>query len=369
MTDKRIVVWVQAFTDRPGLVLQWHDPDTGRRKSKSAGTPDPDAAEQARADLEYELNNGLHKEAARMSWEKFRELFEAEYLPHARPRTRLVFENVLNLFEEICHPRQVRSVNERTVSAFAAGLKRRPGREGREGMAPSTVKVRLQFLHTVLTWAADQKIIPACPKFPAVKVPKKKPQAVPLESFERLLAKAEGQDMRAFLMAGWLAGLRLAEAFALEWDATAKAPYLDLGRNRIVLPAEFVKGVEDQWVPLDPQLREILLALPRRGRRVFHLVSGKGEPLTLSTVSDRVVRLAKKAGVKLTMKVLRRGFGCRYAGKVSAHVLQKLMRHASIKTTLDYYANIDAAVEEAVLGKKEDRQPLTAPLGGQGVTP
>ena len=31
--------------------------------------------------------------------------------------------------------------------------------------------------------------------------------------------------------------------------------------------------------------------------------------------------LAKKAGVKLTMKSLRRGFGCRYAGKVSAHIL------------------------------------------------
>jgi hypothetical protein len=50
------------------------------------------------------------------------------------------------------------------------------------------------------------------------------------------------------------------------------------------------------------------------------------------------------------MKALRRGFGCRYAGKVSAHVLQRLMRHASLKTTMDYYANIDAAVEEAVLG-------------------
>ncbi len=60
--------------------------------------------------------------------------------------------------------------------------------------------------------------------------------------------------------------------------------------------------------------------------------------------------LAKKAGVRLTMHSLRKGFGCRYAGKVSAHVLQRLMRHASIKTNLDYYANIDAAVEEAVLG-------------------
>jgi hypothetical protein len=39
---------------------------------------------------------------------------------------------------------------------------------------------------------------------------------------------------------------------------------------------------------------------------------------------------------------------------LSAHVLQRLMRHSSIKTTMDYYANIDAAVEEAVLGDRRN---------------
>jgi hypothetical protein len=75
-------------------------------------------------------------------------------------------------------------------------------------------------------------------------------------------------------------------------------------------------------------------------------------------------RLAKKAGVKLTMKSLRRGLGCRYAGKVSAHVLQKLMPHANIKTTLDYYANVDDAVEEAVLGPKCNRSRNRVELKG-----
>jgi integrase len=60
--------------------------------------------------------------------------------------------------------------------------------------------------------------------------------------------------------------------------------------------------------------------------------------------------LAARAGVKLTMQTLRKGFGCRYAGKVSAQVLQRLMRHAHISTTMAFYANIDDAVEEAVFG-------------------
>ena len=40
MPEKRVTVWVQRFPDRSYLMLQWLDPDTGRRKSKSAGTAD-----------------------------------------------------------------------------------------------------------------------------------------------------------------------------------------------------------------------------------------------------------------------------------------------------------------------------------------
>jgi hypothetical protein len=39
---------------------------------------------------------------------------------------------------------------------------------------------------------------------------------------------------------------------------------------------------------------------------------------------------------------------------VSAQVLQKLMRHASIKTTMEFYANVDQAVEDAVLGAERN---------------
>jgi hypothetical protein len=52
------------------------------------------------------------------------------------------------------------------------------------------------------------------------------------------------------------------------------------------------------------------------------------------------------------MKTLRKGFGCYYAQRESAHVLQKLMRHADIKTTLRYYVNFDNAVEAAVQARK-----------------
>lgn len=66
MAEKRVTVCVLRPKDRPTLQLQWVDPDTGVRKTKSAGTDDPDKAEQARADLEYQLNHGCSR--SRASW-------------------------------------------------------------------------------------------------------------------------------------------------------------------------------------------------------------------------------------------------------------------------------------------------------------
>jgi integrase len=361
MADKRIVVWIQRFHDRPHLVLQWNDPETGKRKSQSAKTADEKQAEIARADLEADLNAGRYQEASRMSWERFRELFEAESVATRRPNTRQLYRDTLNLFEGLCHPTSLKGVTERTVSAFVRGMLNAKIKN-RLGYLPSSIKTFLQFLHTALMWAAHQKLIPECPKFPTVKVPKKKPSSVPAESFEKLVAKAEDEQMQTYLLCGWLGGLRLSEAIELEWEPTDKLPWVDFTRDRIWLPAEFAKSSEDQWVPLDPSLKEALLRMPRQGRKVFRFISARtGKPISPKAMSQRVCVLAKKAGVRMTMHTLRKGFGCRYAGKVPAQVLQRLMRHANIKTTMDYYANVDVAVKEAVLGPQRNGLRNTSP--------
>src|SRR5262249_36335071 len=151
-------------------------------------------------------------------------------------------------------PTSLRAISERTLSRFTAAMRQRITRH-KQPMQPISVKTHLLHVRTALRWAARLKLIPACPQLPSVKVPKKRPMPVPAESFERLLGKARDQQMRTFLLCGWLAGLRLNEALALEWAENEKAPWVDFERNRIWLPAEFVKAVEDQWVALDPTLR------------------------------------------------------------------------------------------------------------------
>ncbi len=81
--------------------------------------------------------------------------------------------------------------------------------------------------------------------------------------------------------------------------------------------------------------------------------SGKLRNLPRSIiVSHRISKMARQAVVRLTMKSLRRGFGCYWAARVPAQVLQKLMRHANIKTTMDYYVNVDDAAVQAIRGRE-----------------
>lgn len=54
------------------------------------------------------------------------------------------------------------------------------------------------------------------------------------------------------------------------------------------------------------------------------------------------------------MKSLRRGFGCYWAARLPAQVLQKILRHHHISLTMTYYANVDEAATQAMLGREPD---------------
>ncbi len=349
----RVNVWVQAFKGRDALMLQWFDPDTGQRKSRSAKTADPDEAETKRADLEYELNHDVYREPNRRSWEEGRKLFEAEHLPGIRERSREKYGTVMDKFEKHCRPGRLRDVTERTLSAFVRGMREESMPGGKVGMAAQSIHNYLVALHTVLAWLVDQKLMDGpVPKFPKVKVPKKRPQPVPADDFLKVYAKAPDDQWRAYLFCAWWAGLRLSEARHLRRRPSEEWPWLDLRGDRIVLPAAFAKDVEDQWVPLHPRLREVLERLPDEGDAFFDFRSETtGLPLLRSSISHKVLNMAKRAGLKLGMHKLRKGFGCRAAklyGKQGAAMLHQLMRHKSMQTTMDFYASVDDALQESI---------------------
>jgi hypothetical protein len=145
------------FRDRE-LMLQCHDPFTGKRKTKSAETTICCTTEMKRTELEYELNQGLHEEACRMSWENFRELFEREHVSGGRPKTAIIYyAETFNRTERLCNATTLGANSTRTISAFIDEIRKQKGRSG--NMAEFTIKARLAFLRAAWAWAVKQKLM------------------------------------------------------------------------------------------------------------------------------------------------------------------------------------------------------------------
>jgi integrase len=337
LEDRKIVVYLLAPLDRDKLQLQWTCPDTGRRKSRSAGTADPDIAEQKRSDLEYELNHGIAHESSKMPWETFRQIYEEEHLAARREATRKKAGYVFDLFEKLSSPRKLGDINERKLSRHQTAM-RTASRKA------ATIAGHMAYLRAALRWAADQKLIPTAPKIAMPKVPKKTViRKIVAEQFERIIAIAPSPLWAAFIATAWYTGMRRNEMLDLAWGCDLEKPWVDFDQARVWIPAAYNKSDADQWVPLHPQLAEILAALRKPAGRMFPLRESAQE------VSRQFGKLAKRAGLKVTLHDLRRSFGSRYAAVVPAPVLQRLMRHADIKTTLEFYTNVDDKLAEAIL--------------------
>src|SRR5262245_55139664 len=157
MNEQRVRVWVQRFYDRPTLILQWIDPDTGQRKSRSARTTEFEMVEISRRSLEYELNHGIYQESTKLEWRQFRELFEGEYIAGLRPRTQERYISVMGIFERIIKPEKLETVTERTISLFVKSMReqKRPGNG--VGLAPMTIKNYRQLTGQGWSFSADDQ--------------------------------------------------------------------------------------------------------------------------------------------------------------------------------------------------------------------
>ena len=334
------------------------DPDT-RKKHYETASADEEEAEEARVLRQDELRKGKFLKASNMTWTEFRELFNREKISGMRPDTQDGFSYGLDLFEEVCAPPKLSSIDERMRSAFAGELRKRRGKARGATMLPSTIKAYLTYIKIALNWAVRMKIIPFRPALPPIKLPKRMPRPVPAEWFDKVLALAPDADYRLLMMFGWYAGMRLRESFLVEWEETQKAPWVDFDNNKIHFPAAFSKSWRDDMVPLDPILKEAILAHPRRGPRIVVLRNLRNgsvlTPARWRTPSVLFQRLARRAGVPMSFHTLRKGFGCRHAAKQPAQVLQRLMRHARISLTMAFYVNVDDAVMAAILGPQEKR--------------
>ena len=364
---------------RKFLYMRYKDPLTGKNVAKSTGTANMKEAIKIAAKWEAELQEGRYKPASKVTWQEFRERYETEVLASLAPATELKVSGVFNAVEELIGIDRLTKLDASQLSRFQRRL-----REEKK-LAESTIKGSLAHLKAALNWA---KRVGLLTEAPAIEMPKRaksgkmmKGRPITREEFERLLAKVsevigktdpESESTKDavarwkwFLEGLWYSGLRIGEALELYWDRSDKLT-VDLSGKfpMLLIPAELEKGNKDRLMPLAPEFAKMLLSVPHDQREgpIFKL--GIRNP----TASQKRIRLShlvseigEKAGVKVntdskTGKVkyasahdLRRSFGERWSQRVMPQLLQEMMRHESIETTMKFYVGRNANTAAATM--------------------
>jgi integrase len=352
-----IKVYVTKPMNRPYWRMYYYDPITEKQVSRSTKTITEKAALKAATKWEDELLSGMAAVDSRITWDDFRERYEDEKLSGMSPRTREIASTVFGHVERFINPASLSVIaHPRTLSTLQTKLRK-------SGINNTTIAGYLSHLRSALSWARDMEYISHVPR---IKLPRTAGQKVsggrPLtrREFERMLYAVpqvrpdDPERWRHFLRGLWLSGFRLSESLLLSWDKSSLFAVDFSGRYpQIRISAKAQKNRKNELWRMPPDFAQFLLETPKEDRtgHVFKMHGQYcGTQRGRSAVGNCIGDIGKAAGIVTcpikpsfaTANDFRRSFGTRWAPKVMPAVLQKLMRHASIKTTMQYYVDIEA---------------------------
>lgn len=345
---------------RKFYLCKWVDPITGKTKKKTTEETRRKAAERFAARLEDKINSGESICGTKTQWDIFSERYDTEVMHGQSERTREKAAMVLDSVKKIVSPKSPDVLDANLISQYVKALRD-------SGKSEATIKGHLAYLKAALRWAADMGIIP---KAPAIKMPTRvntaKGRAVTLEEFERIVRKVPEvlkekpgsvrvKEWEFFLRGLFWSGLRRSEAWHLHWTDDSKICVDLSGRFPMFrIQQEADKGFEARTFPIAPQFAELLQAVPEDQRTgyVFKLGSKIGKRHNEEVTSRMISNVGKTANVKVggtegkpkfaSAHDFRRSFGTRWSSKVMPAVLQQMMRHAEISTTMGFYVTQNA---------------------------
>ena len=267
------------------------------------------------------------KEVAKTIREHAKVLVE-KYKPGSKPSEKREKQRVLNShLLPFFGGMTIESLKQTDVDTYAQ-------QELDRGMAVKTVNNQLAVLSTLIKYTTGEK---SKLRFKLDGMAGEL-TAVATEDVEKLLDKCDDDRFTAVILLASEAGLRAAEIRGLQWT-DIKSGQITVRRTLDKLTNEPVapKHNKSRTVPMSGRLAAALASLPRRG--LWVVAEADGSPITYDRMIETVHAVYAKAEVARPPKALhclRHTFGTVMARKVPLPVLQRLMGHADVQTTLRY---------------------------------
>jgi integrase len=220
------------------------------------------------------------------------------------------------------------------------------------GLSRKTVNNITAVLSSLVGYAVKNKIIADPGLTYAIKTQRTDVEAVAPEDVDALLEKTDDRRYRIAILLAADAGLRIGEIRALprlEVNELARAIGVAWSYDRAGNLTE-TKGWERREVPLSDRLWAEVKASEQPGPLVFARLDG--EPIGYDAVRDAIHAIYDRAGVRVPTKPwhsLRHTFGTQLAARgAPINLIQELMGHKSIETTLRYMHTDRAAKRAAI---------------------
>jgi integrase/recombinase XerD len=208
-------------------------------------------------------------------------------------------------------------------------------------MKASSVKRRFSVFHSWLEKCIDWGYINENPlkKLKYKKIENNHFKVWSEHEYEKFISLCD-TPYKEFLRFMWLTGCRPIEAINLKWSD------IDHASKNIILRCDKNRAV-NRFFPLDQTLDLLLHSIIPKGLNVF---THKSKPLNGDSVYQYAKHRLNKLGLNnLTIYGLRHSFSNRLSQEgVNAFLIQKLMGHADISTTMTYQNFSDAQILESL---------------------